>query len=61
MFVMVFLISSAFAADKDCRTNSDCEKHGKNFICQTVKTGCPGAESHSTCASLKCVEIKPKK
>lgn len=30
----------------------------EGVVCQTVKTGCPGAESYSTCASRQCVPIK---
>ncbi len=61
IILALFLISSAVAADQSCKIDTDCKKLGENFVCMTVKTGCPGQESDSTCASLKCVEIKPKK
>lgn len=59
--IAVLLVSTAWAGGKPCKDSSDCKKHGEHFVCQTVKTGCPGMETHSTCASLQCVEIKPKK
>lgn len=56
---MAVAISSAgltAAAQQFCKTSSDC---ASGEVCTVVKTGCPGEESHSTCASRQCVKHRP--
>jgi len=51
----IFILSLFMQAHADvavCKTDADCKA---SESCTTVKTGCPGAEAYSTCASRQCV------
>lgn len=51
LMVGLYAMTGAVAKPALCKLDTDC---ADGSVCRTVKTGCPGAESHSTCATLQC-------
>lgn len=52
LFLVVVARAAAPSGDGNCKIDGACERGSR---CVPVKTGCPGAESYSTCASRRCV------
>ena len=52
LFIFLMLFLSVAYAKPECDSDQDC---AQGQACVTAKTGCPGHESDSTCATRACV------